>query len=79
MTGWLLGIPLGYLLTRLIVRLVWEVVDVRLPVVFPPYNILVALVGTTVLALLVLFLPVRRAVRFRPGEALRLLGRAPLP
>jgi putative ABC transport system permease protein len=69
--GWLIGIPLGYLLTRLIVRLVWEIVDVRLPVVFPPGNVLVALVGTTVLALLVLVLPVRRAVRFRPGDALR--------
>jgi ABC-type lipoprotein release transport system permease subunit len=69
--GWLLGIPLGYLLTQLIVRLVWEVVEVRLPVVFPPGNVVVALVGTTVLALLVLVLPVRRAVRFRPGDALR--------
>lgn len=69
--GWLVGIPLGYVLTRLIVRLVWEVVDVRLPVVFPPANVLTALVGTTVLALLVLVLPVRRATRFRPGEALR--------
>ncbi|MDH4346820.1 MAG: FtsX-like permease family protein, partial [Thermoleophilia bacterium] len=69
--GWLIGIPLGYLLTRLLVWLVWEVVDVRLPVVFPPWNILIALVGTVVLALLVLFLPVRRAVRLRPGDALR--------
>jgi putative ABC transport system permease protein len=71
LAGWLVGIPLGYLLTRLIVRLVWEIVDVRLPVVFPPGNVLVALVGTTALALLVLALPVRRAVRFRPGDALR--------
>jgi putative ABC transport system permease protein len=71
LVGWLLGIPLGYLLTRLIVRLVWEVVEVRLPVVFPPGNVVIALLGTTVLALLVLVLPVRRAVRFRPGEALR--------
>ena len=69
--GWLLGIPLGYALTRLLVWLVWEVVDVRLPVVFPPWNILTALVGTVALALLVLTLPVRRAVRFRPGDALR--------
>ncbi|MEQ6902662.1 FtsX-like permease family protein [Nocardioides sp. YIM 152588] len=69
--GWLVGIPLGYLLTRLLLRLVWEVVEVRLPVVFPPGNVVLALVGTTVLALLVLFLPVHRAVRFRPGEALR--------
>lgn len=30
-----------------------------------------ALVGTVALALVVLFLPVRCAVRFRPGDALR--------
>jgi ABC-type lipoprotein release transport system permease subunit len=71
LAGWLLGIPLGYLLTRLLVWLVWVVVDVRLPVVFPPWNILIALIGTIVLALVVLLLPVRRAVRFRPGDALR--------
>jgi ABC-type lipoprotein release transport system permease subunit len=69
--GWLLGIPLGYALTRLIVWLVWEVVDVRVPVVFPAGNIVIALVGTVALALLVLFLPVRRAVHLRPGDALR--------
>jgi putative ABC transport system permease protein len=69
--GWLLGIPLGYLLTRLLVWLIWEVVEVRIPVVFPPVNVLTALIGTLVLALLVLFLPVRRAVRFRPGDAIR--------
>ena len=69
--GWLLGIPLGYLLDRLLVRLVWEVIDVRVPVVFPPGNILIALIGTVALALLVLLLPVRRAARLRPGDALR--------
>jgi putative ABC transport system permease protein len=69
--GWLLGIPLGYALDRLLVRLVWEVVAVRIPVVFPPWNIVLALAGTVVLAVLVLLLPVRRAVRFKPGDALR--------
>lgn len=69
--GWLLGIPLGYALNRLLVRLVWEVIDVRLPVVFPPANIFIALVGTIVVALLVLLIPLRRAVRLRPGDALR--------
>jgi putative ABC transport system permease protein len=69
--GWVLGIPLGYALARLLVWLVWEVVEVRLPVVFPLWNISVALIGTVALALGVLFFPVRRAVRFRPGEALR--------
>jgi ABC-type antimicrobial peptide transport system permease subunit len=69
--GWLVGIPVGYGLTRLLVWLIWEVVDVRIPVVFPLWNIPIALGGTVVLALGVLYLPVRRAVRFRPGDALR--------
>jgi putative ABC transport system permease protein len=71
LAGWLLGIPLGFVVNRLFVLLVWEVVDVRVPAVFPPVNLLIALAGTVLLALLVLFLPVRRAVRFRPGDALR--------
>ena len=71
LAGWVLGVPLGYALDRLLVWLVWEVVDVRVPVVFPPWNIALALAGTVVLALLVMVLPVRRAVRFPPGEAIR--------
>jgi ABC-type lipoprotein release transport system permease subunit len=67
LAGWLLGVPFGYVLDRLLVWLVWQVVDVRMPVAFPPRNLLIALVGTVVLALLVLLLPVRRAVRFRPA------------
>ena len=69
--GWLLGLPLGYTLTRLIVWLIWEIAGVRLPVVFPFWNIWIALAGTVALALLVLLLPLRRAVRFKPGEAIR--------
>ena len=71
LAGWLLGIPVGYALNRLLVWLIWEVVDVRVPVVFPPWNLLLALAGTVVLALLVIFLPLRRAIRARPGDALR--------
>ena len=69
--GWLLGIPVGFLLNRLLVWLVQEVVNVDIPAVFPPWNIVLALVGTILLALLVLALPLRRVVRLRPGEALR--------
>lgn len=69
--GWVAGIPLGYALTRLLVWLVWQVIDVRIPALFPGGNVLIALAGTIVLALVVLHLPVRRAVRFRPGDALR--------
>jgi ABC-type lipoprotein release transport system permease subunit len=69
--GWVIGIPLGYAFDRLLVRLIWEVADVRIPVLFPPANVALALGGTLVLSLLVLQRPVRRAVRFRPGDALR--------
>ncbi|HET8652177.1 MAG TPA: FtsX-like permease family protein [Gaiellaceae bacterium] len=71
LAGWLLGIPVGYALNRLLVWLIWEVVDVRVPVVFPPWNLVLALGGTVAIALLVMLLPLRRATRFRPGEALR--------
>jgi putative ABC transport system permease protein len=69
--GWLLGIPVGFLLNRILVWLVQDVVNVDIPASFPPWNIVLALVGTILLALLVLALPLRRVVRLRPGEALR--------
>jgi putative ABC transport system permease protein len=69
--GWLLGVPLGYLLHRALVWLVWEIVEVRMPVVFPLQNVPLALAATVVLALAVLLLPLRRAVRLRPGDAIR--------
>jgi putative ABC transport system permease protein len=69
--GWLLGIPLGWLLDRMLVWLIAQVINVDIPARFPAANVLVALAGTIVLALLVLVLPVRRAVGLRPGDALR--------
>jgi putative ABC transport system permease protein len=71
LAGWLLGIPVGYVLTRLLVRLVREVAEGEIPVVYPLSNIPLALVGTVVLALVITLLPVRRATRLRPGDALR--------
>jgi putative ABC transport system permease protein len=38
---------------------------------YPAANIAIALAGTIVLALLVTLIPIRRAVRYRPGDALR--------
>jgi putative ABC transport system permease protein len=71
LAGWLLGIPVGWVLDRLLVWFVQEVVNVEIPAAFPPWNLLLALVGTLLLALLVLALPLRRATRSRPGDALR--------
>ena len=69
--GWLIGIPLGYLLDVALVALVRQITNIDLPVVFPAGNVALALVGTVALALLVTLLPIRRAVRLRPGDALR--------
>jgi len=69
--GWLLGLAAGYLMARGMIALTGSLVGLRLPFVFPLVNLAVTLAGTIVLALLVLLAPVRRAVRFKPGEALR--------
>jgi ABC-type lipoprotein release transport system permease subunit len=69
--GWVLGIPLGYALDRALVWLLHQALDVDVGVVFPAWNVLVVLAGTLALTLLVLLMPIRRAVHLRPGEALR--------
>jgi ABC-type antimicrobial peptide transport system permease subunit len=69
--GWLLGIPLGVALNLLLVWMTQRIVHVEVPFTFPLWNVGVALAGTIALALLVTLVPIRRAVRYRPGEALR--------
>jgi putative ABC transport system permease protein len=71
LAGWLLGVPVGYALDRALVWLVKDVINIDLPVLFPAGNVALALIGTLTLALLVTLLPIRRAVRLRPGQALR--------
>ena len=56
---------------RVLNWLLLEVVKIEFAFTFPPLNVLIALVGTVVLALLIMRIPLRRAVRFKPGEALR--------
>jgi len=71
LAGWLIGIPLGFGLAHGVVTLVQNVVNEHLLFTFPALNIPLALIGTLILALLVIQIPLRRAVRFKPGEALR--------
>ena len=71
LAGWLLGIPVGYALARMFSWLMLEVVGIDFGFSFPPLNLLIALVGTVLLALLIMRIPLRRAVRFKPGEAIR--------
>jgi putative ABC transport system permease protein len=71
LAGWLLGIPVGYAFARLLIWLLLKIVKLEFVFTFPPLNMLIALVGTVALALLIMRIPLRRAVRFRPGEAIR--------
>ena len=71
LTGWLIAIPVGYLLARLLVWLVKQVANVTIPFTFPAWYLVPALAGTILLALLITLLPIRRAVRYKPGDALR--------
>ncbi len=69
--GWLIGVPLGWAMGHGLVSLTASLVKVDLDFVFPTANLAITLVGTVVLALLVLLAPVRRAIHLKPGDALR--------
>jgi putative ABC transport system permease protein len=69
--GWLIGLVVGYALAHGIIELTSSTAKLDLAFVFPGVNVVITLVGTVLLAVLVLLAPVRRAVRFKPGEALR--------
>ena len=69
--GWALGVPLGYTLARALGWATGEAVGLKITFVFPALYVAIALVGTVILALVVMLAPLRRAVRLKPGEALR--------
>lgn len=71
LAGWLVGVPLGWLMAHGLLALTSDVANTDLAFTFPAEHLGVTFVGTIVLAVLVLLIPVRRAVRLRPGDALR--------
>jgi putative ABC transport system permease protein len=71
LAGWLIGIPIGYAIARMFNWLILRVINIEFGFTFPLQNVGIALVGTVILALLIIRIPVRRAVRFKPGEAIR--------
>ena len=71
LAGWAIGIPLGFGLAHAVNALVQNVFNEHVLFTFPALNIPIALIGTLILALLVIQIPLRRAVHFKPGEALR--------
>jgi ABC-type antimicrobial peptide transport system permease subunit len=71
--GWILGLPLGLLLSWVLARLTLTIMELEIATVFDPGTALVVLAATIVLAALVVLGPVRRATRVNPGDALRYL------
>jgi len=69
--GWLAGVPLGYLTFRIFLEAVSNIMNLDLVATFPLRNLALSLIGTIILAMLVMILPIRRAIRFHPGDALR--------
>jgi putative ABC transport system permease protein len=69
--GWLIGVPVGWLLLQGMRRIALSLTDMDIPSVFPLANPPLVLAGTALLALSALALPGRRATRMRPGAALR--------
>ena len=69
--GWLLGIPIGYALGRLIIWALEREFHASFSYTFPLWTVLAALAVTVLVSLVVLRLPVRRAIHMQPGIALR--------
>jgi lipoprotein-releasing system permease protein len=71
--GWVVGLPLGLLLSWVLAKLTLTIMELQIATVFDPSAALVVLAATMVLAALVVLGPVRRATRINPGDALRYL------
>jgi putative ABC transport system permease protein len=69
--GFLLAIPLGWVIAHALQWLVLHVAGGQLPAPYTLGNLGVAFLGTVALALLVVTLPLRRATRLHPGDAIR--------
>jgi putative ABC transport system permease protein len=69
--GWLGGIVVGYVLGRVVIHFIGNAFHTTFALRFPLWPLGVALLTTIVVALLVLQIPLRRACRLQPGEALR--------
>jgi len=71
LVGWVIGIPLGYAVARFLNVMIYELMDCDFALVFPIRIIFIAGAVTLVLSLSVIQPPLFRAVRFKPGDALR--------
>jgi putative ABC transport system permease protein len=69
--GWILAVPLGWLIYQGLLALILHNADISLPQEFPPVIPLGTLAGLLVLTLLTIRGPLHRATRIQPSTALR--------
>ena len=69
--GWVIGIPLGFLLSWGLARLTLTIMELEIATVFDAGTALIVLAAAMVLAALIVVGPVRRATRTNTGDALR--------
>ncbi|HYN34933.1 MAG TPA: FtsX-like permease family protein [Ilumatobacteraceae bacterium] len=69
--GWVLGLPLGFLLSWGLARLTLTIMELEIATVFDTGTALIVLAATVTLATLIVIGPTRRATRVNAGDALR--------
>jgi putative ABC transport system permease protein len=69
--GWVIGIPVGYLISYILTEMVADAMKLQIILHFPfqyiAYSFLIALIGTIV----IIQAPLLRATKLKPGDALR--------
>ncbi len=69
--GWAVGVPLGYLVACFVSFMLVQMLDWEIPIIFPFRTVLMSLVLVMTASFLIAQVPILRATRMRPGDALR--------
>ena len=71
LAGWVVGLPMGIIIANVCTETFGGLLKLRLPLIFPPINIALSLVIAILGTVLIIQVPILRATRLRPGDALR--------
>ena len=71
LVGWVLGVPLGYGITTMVSIIVDAMIGWKITVLYPMDQVALSLVLVVIASLLIAQGPIVRAIRMRPGDALR--------
>ena len=69
--GWVVGIPTGFIIGRVIWEMLLRMLDVDAPYLYRISYTLWVLLITIIMTLIIIQFPLRRAARMKPGDALR--------